>query len=134
MSRWSYYSPLLIGCLLSALLLSEMYKHGELPQRIRVTVLGAAAAGLALQLLFIGAQGATARVLPVPGGRSIRGGAAVLSGSMIILSLALLLAALLVQIGELATPAKLIVVASAACALVALGTYLWSLPAAARDF
>ncbi|MCG3127038.1 MAG: hypothetical protein CHACPFDD_01895 [Phycisphaerae bacterium] len=134
MSRWSYYAPLCLGCLLAAIVLAEAYKHDEFVPRVRMTLLGAAAAGLALQLLFIGAQGAAARVLPVPGGRSIRGGAAVLAGSMIIVSLVLLAAALMTYLSGFETPALVTGVASAACALTALGTYLWSLPAAARDF
>ncbi len=137
MTAWTYYSPLWLGVLL-VLAANEMLR-GALPRLdpwLQWLVVGvtAANAGLAFQALMIGAQGAFAQVLPVPRGRSIRGGAAVLAGWLIIAGVVLGGVSALLGFEEVSTAAVVIGVLSLAAWAGAVIVYIWSLPAAVRDF
>ena len=73
-------------------------------------------------------------MLPVPWGRSIRGGGAVLAGSLLLVWFALGLVCALLRAEGLGT-AALVVGALALASLVgAVMVYVWHLPAAVRDF
>jgi hypothetical protein len=137
MSRWTYYSPVLLGVLLVVAL------NDALRDRLAgygaglawgVVVLVAIGVGLGCQVLTVGAQGAFAQVLPVPGGRSIRGRAAVTGGWLLILWV--VLGAIAGLLGyEAVTVAALVLGGLSGLALVAaLVVYIWSLPAAVADF
>lgn len=137
MSRWTYYSPLGLGFLL-VLVLNEpiragLSKEGEWVQWL--VVIGAAiVTALQCQVLTVGVQGAFAQVLPVPRGRTIRGRAAVQSGWLLIVWVAVSgVTALLASHGV--TLAALVVGAISLAALVAaLTIYAWNLPTADDEF
>jgi hypothetical protein len=142
MNRWTYYSPLALGALFG-LLARDFYEHllpGE-PWQAVATVTGIAIGfGLLAQLALVGVQGAFAQVMPVPGGRSIRGRAAVVIGALLLAALvggivaAILYGEGLGEEGLLPTVALLIAILAAAAAIGAAGVYAWSWPAAERDF
>jgi len=90
--------------------------------------------GVLLQLIMVGAQGAFAQVLPVPGGRSIRGGSAVFGGAMLLVALGLGTAGGTLAL-EAVGRAALVLLVLAGVALVAmLVSYIWAWPVAQRDF
>ncbi|RMF72009.1 MAG: hypothetical protein D6744_17260 [Planctomycetota bacterium] len=139
MGRFTYYTPALIGALLvlgQANLLFEQPRVAALSESARWAVLVAACVANALlfQLLMVGAQGAFAQVLPVPKGRSIRGRAAVVTGALIIGSVALAMIAGLLQFEAIQPAATWVWSASAACAIAAIVLYGWQAPLAPRDF
>jgi hypothetical protein len=141
MGFWSYYAPLWGGFLL-VLALNDTVRAAvrETPPwnspvgAWTVVILLGLALGINFQLLFVGAQGAFAQVLPVPWGKSVRGRPAVVGGWLLMLAmgLGLITAALL---WEAVTVAGSVVgmVGGAALALFAV-VYVWSLPAAVADF
>ena len=135
MGRWTYYAPLWLGTLLAAgLYAANLAQLTPWPVWVHVVavVVGAPLVGLGLQLGLIGAQGAFAQVLPVPWGRSIRGGGAVLAGSLLWFALGLICALLR---SEGLGIAALVVGALALASLVAaVVVYVWHVPAAVRDF
>lgn len=137
MGRWTYYSPSLLGAALAALLLVTYDEYLPVAGGWRywlIIVGGCVGGGLVCQLAMVAAQGAFAQVLPAPGGRSIRGGGAVLAGWLLLLALLLILAGGLLALEEV-TPAALVVGGAGVLALIAAGlTYAWCWPTAVRDF
>lgn len=134
MSAFAYYSPLWIGALLCAGVLAA--DPGRLPQEHRSAafVLACAVVGVYCQLALVGWQGASARVLPVPGGRSIRGRGAVVTGGLLLLAVASAAAVVLIGFQEWPAGARAALLTSAVLSASALGSYLWCLPTAVRDF
>jgi hypothetical protein len=140
MGPWSYYAPLWLGLLLPFGMQHAVFAHPTIAglspaaQWPALVLLGIVT-GIQFQLLMVGAQGAFAQVLPVPGGRSIRGRAAVVGGTLTISAVLLLWIAFLLRPSDgFSTPATIVIGCSAAAALLAMLIYLWSLPMAARDF
>jgi hypothetical protein len=137
MGRWTYYSPLGLGVLL-VLLLNDSLRASVPTYAPAVQWLIVAAyalgAALAAQVLMIGAQGAFAQVLPVPRGRSIRGGAAVSAGWLFIAWVVLGLTTALLYSEEIGTAALVLGVCDLAALAGALGIYFWNIPAALPDF
>lgn len=136
MGRWTYYSPFAIGILLVLALNDTIRNAMTLPDWEEWLIVAgvALAAGVQCQVLMIGAQGAFAQVLPVPWGKSIRGGAAVLAGWLLIAWFVLSAVTALLSV-ESITQAALIVGGLSLAALIGAGlTYVWSIPAAVADF
>lgn len=139
MGRWTYYSPLLLGfvfiLLLNDSLREQQWMLPLTPLRQWLAVLGLAVGfGLLVQLVMVGAQGAFAQVLPVPGGRSFRGRPAVLGGASLVAAVAAtIVAAFLYNEGLRSAAWTLGVVAAVAYLLVCL-VYFWSMPIAVHDF
>jgi len=144
MGPWMYYAPLWVGTLVSACVaLTGMKAFMDVWEGSIWLVIAVAAVvllmcvwtGLSLQLLMIGVQGVFARVVPVPVGRSIRGGAAQGVGGLILGSYV---------IGSFAGVARLLPAqqmlilacsaASGLCLLAALVVYLTNAFGAVRDF
>lgn len=137
MNRWTYYMPLMAGIVLVCLLNNIVRELLPVAQPwLQWTVVAgvAIAAGLLGQAVLIGSQGVFAQVLPVPGGRSIRGGGAQAAGWLLLSGL-LLLCATAVLWHEMIVVAAIGVGILATIGLIAAGLiYLWNLPAAIRDF
>ena len=137
MGRWAYYSPLWLGALL-VLALNDALRASlptMAPGAHWLIVVGVAVlAGLQSQVLMVGAQGAFAQVLPVPRGRSIRGGAA--AGAGWLLMTWVVLSGVTVLLGyEAVTQAAVVLgVFSLAALGGALLIYAWNVPAAVADF
>lgn len=137
MGRWTYYSPLLIGVIL-VLLVNDTIRAGlgtmePVQQWLRVAVLAVVVA-VQCQVLMIGAQGAFAQVLPVPGGRSIRGTGATAGGWLLIVWVVLSVVAAVLY-SESVTLAAYICGGSAIAALFGFGiVYFWNVPTAVADF
>lgn len=137
MGRWTYYSPLLLGFVV-ALLAEDLYEPILPPTPAWQHWLGAAllslACGVYLQLALIGSQGAFAQVLPLPGGRSVRGAGAVGGGWLLLAALALTFVCGLL-LWESVQPAATIAGAAAGVAgAVVILIYVWCWPTAQRDF
>jgi hypothetical protein len=137
MERWAYYSPLWLGALLVLALNDALRAALPLmpPWASWLVVAGVAVlAGLQAQVLLVGAQGAFAQVLPVPRGRSIRGGAAA-AGGWLLIAWVLLSGVTVLLGGEAVTEAAIVL---GILSLVALGgaivIYAWNIPAAIADF
>lgn len=141
MTRSGYYSPLWVGAAATGLLLwnsPELHARFGRPATYWSAYLGACAlGGLLCQMLMIGAQGAFARVLPVPGGKSIRGTTAIIGGGAALAAVFLLAVAgfLYAERSEGLLVAAYAFAIGAAAALVTAGiAYFWGLPAAVADF
>jgi hypothetical protein len=156
MSRFTYYSPLWAGALLAALAVAALVDSPPGPLRSpfsgwpRIMDLAARclAFGLLCQLVMLGCQGAFAQVLPVPGGRSIRGRGAVTAGGLLLAAIVSAVAAYQIATTELADLGPVLTgnaARSGPMAWVAAGigaasllgaaiSYVWCLPAAIRDF
>ena len=136
MGRWTYYSPLVLGTLLVVAMNESLRATLTLPDWAEWLIVAgvAAAVGIQCQILMIGAQGAFAQVLPVPFGKSIRGGAATLAGWLLIAWV--VLSAVTVLLGfEAVTQAAVVVGILSLAALASMVVvYVWSLPAAVADF
>lgn len=137
MGPFAYYSPLLIGILLVLSMSGTIresfptYSDGAWYPMLAAFAIGA---GVLCQAIMIGLQGVYAQVLPVPVGKSIRGGAAVAAGAMILIS-ALSFAAWALLFSEWMILGAGIAVLIAIASLVGAGlVYIWNLPAAVRDF
>lgn len=137
MSFWGYYSPSLLGAAL-ALILYWNGLQGMPARSPGMHVLHAAgwavAAAAACQLLMIGAQGAFAQVMPAPGGKSIRGRGAVVSGASILAGGVLAAAAALLYAEGLGAPGLVAAIAAGAALATAAIAYFWSMPIAVADF
>ncbi len=137
MSAWTYYSPLVFGALLVVALNDAL--RSALPPlepwQTWLVVAGVAlAAALQSQVLLIGAQGAFAQVLPVPLGRSLRGGGAAGAGWLLIAWVGLSGVTVLLGFEQVTRGAVAVGVLSLAALAGALVTYVWNIPAAQRDF
>jgi hypothetical protein len=135
MGPFTYYTPLWLGTLISAALLHASGYGADWSFRVPLLILVAAPVGLACQLAMFGAQGAFAQVLPVPIGKSIRGRPATVCGSLTLLSVAALSAAFVLALDDgVNRPIIAILTVGGIFGVCALGTYVWSLPVASRDF
>lgn len=137
MGRWTYYSPLLLGAFLVIAMNDALRKlmPAWTVQLQWLVVIGIAIlVGLHTQVLMVGAQGAFAQVLPVPGGRSIRGGSAMLSGWLLIAWCGLSAVTVLLGYEAISTAAQILGFLSLAALAGALGVYFWALPTAVADF
>ncbi len=139
MSRWSYYSPFIVGLLLPLTLYDHILESDRvivLPEPARWAVLAGVCLACAIhaQLAMIACQGSFARVLPVPFGRSMRGREASLCGWFLLGYLTLACAALLVRGDEFTLIWRILLAAALACLLAAAIAYIWGWPAAVRDF
>ena len=135
MGPWTYYSPLWVGAGFVVLLNDALRRLVPLWPAWGQWLLVAAAAvgtGVLCQLVLIGAQGAFAQVLPAPGGRSVRGRTAAVTGWLILAWCAgqAFLGLTLIS-GDLRAYAGAI---SGALLVAAAVSYLWSLPEAVEDF
>lgn len=137
MSAWTYYSPLWLGVLL-ALVMNDTIQGQAQADSAAVgwlIVIGVGiVVGLTGQLLMIGAQGASAQVLPVPVGRSIRGRGAVVGGFLIIAFVTLAGSAFILRSEEFRSASLISGFAALAALLSAAVIYIWSWPVAVRDF
>ena len=136
MGRWTYYSPLVLGVLLVLVLNESLRALLTLPDWLEwLVVAGAAlAVGIQCQVLMIGAQGAFAQVLPVPIGKSIRGGAAILAGWLFIAWVFLSAVTVLLGIETVTQAAVAVGILSLGALGSAIVVYVWNLPAAIADF
>jgi hypothetical protein len=137
MGRWTYYSPLGFGTLLAAILVATYREH--LPAWPAWTLWAAAiggcvASGVFCQFLMFGAQGLFAQVLPVPGGRSIRGRGAVVGGAFVFLCAGAGLVAALLKSEGLYVAWFALAAISLAGLIGVVVTYGWCWPTAVRDF
>lgn len=137
MSRWAYYAPMLLT-FLAVLGLNEPIRQAAPPRMLGgpwayVLVLAAIVA-LGAQILMLGSQGVAARVLPAPGGRSIRGGAAQAAGYCAIAAVAAGVAFGLLAIEGMSIGGWTAGIVTALLALTGIGVYVWSWPTAVRDF
>ena len=137
MGPWTYYSPLWLGAAL-VLALNDALRAGLPPMApwVRWLVVAGVAvvAGLQAQVLLIGAQGAFAQVLPVPWGRSIRGGAAAGAGWLLMAWVGLSCTTVLLGYEAVTQAAVALGILSATALAGALLVYLWNLPVAVADF
>ena len=90
--------------------------------------------GLQCQVLMIGAQGAIAQVMPVPGGRSIRGRPAVAAGWLLVAWFGFAKVTLLLGFEGIRVAAIVLGVLAIAALVGAILVYVWNLPAAVADF
>lgn len=137
MSRWTYYAPLWLGTLLAAGLYAAL--RDQLPawplwMQYAAPLVGCPLVGLYAQLVLMGVQGAFAQVLPVPGGRSLRGSYAVMSGGFLLAALALAPVGALLLNERVRVAGMAVTAAAGVCLAAALAAYAWGLPAAVRDF
>jgi hypothetical protein len=137
MTRLGYYSPLVLGAGL-VLFMNEPLRSG-LPKLTNGAQWGfviavAVAVALQCQVLLIGAQGAFAQVLPVPGGRSVRGSSAATAGWLLLAWVALTGVAALLATEGVRQAAYGVGIAALAALVGFFLIYIWNLPAAAADF
>lgn len=137
MGRGTYYSPLWVGTLVAAVAYYSNWEQIPIASprsRLAVGALVCPLVGLLCQLAFLGVQGVSARVLPVPWGRSARGRPAAVTGWLVLATLtAGVVAAMFAWEGQ-TRPAVACGLISAALAAAALIAYLWCWPVATRDF
>ncbi len=136
MNAWTYYSPLWLGVLL-ILALNDSIRASMTysdTQEWLIVAACAVSAGILCQGLLIGAQGAFAQVLPVPIGRSLRGGAAMAIGWLLIIAIVLAAATTLLAYETVGVPAKVCGAAGGAALLAGAVIYLWNIPTAVADF
>lgn len=137
MNRWTYYSPLWVGALLALPLHQTIAESWPgLPTKLYwpFVVAVSIVVGVLCQLMLIGAQGAFAQVLPVPGGRSIRGRGAVVAGALLMLGLTVVVAAALLASEEFGAGTAIAGALGGALLISSAVTYAWCWPAAIRDF
>lgn len=137
MGRMTYYSPILLGFVVVLMLnptIRENAPHMSSSLIWPFVIAIGLLAGLACQLVMVGAQGIFAQVLPVPGGRSIRGGGAYWGGWCIIKAIIHGCIALLLGFDELKVAASVFLGLAIASAATAIAIYGWSWPTAIRDF
>jgi hypothetical protein len=137
MSAWTYYSPLWLGTILAGIV--GYSSLDQLPPMATgllwtVFVLGCLVVGVHCQLVMIGAQGVFAQVLPAPGGRSIRGRAAVVGGSFLFGWVLFAVVAALLRTEGMPRAPIILGAAGLVCLAGAVITYVWCWPTALRDF
>ena len=137
MGRSTYYAPLYVS-LIVALLGRDIYGDSIPPEpawQHWAAVIGISLGfGIACQLAFMGVQGMFAQVLPVPGGRSIRGRSARISGTALLFGVAGIAISLLMFTEGIVLAASISGAVTLALLLTTIIVYLWSLPAAVSDF
>lgn len=137
MGFWTYYCPLWLGAILAAVV-----GYGVVDQFPPMAgwlvwptfVLGCLLVGVQCQLGMVGAQGVFAQVVPVPGGRSIRGRGAVIGGILLLGWVVLSTVAGLLQSEQMDLAPLVLAVISLASLAGAVITYVWCWPTAVRDF
>ena len=129
MGAWTYYSPLWLGTIIAGVV-----GYNRLHQLTVLFVVGCVLVGVQCQLVMIGAQGIFARVLPVPGGRSIRGRSAAVGGTCLLGWAAFGIVAVLLHLEEVRVAPLVLATLSLGCLAGVLITYAWCWPFAARDF
>lgn len=137
MGRWTYYSPIFLAIAFTLVMnqsIREMVATRPAAVQWSLVALVALLMALAWQLAFVGAQGLFAQVLPVPGGRSVRGPGAVTTGVLLIVGVVLSGTAGLLVAQEAGRVAWIIGLAGAAGLAAAAVSYFWTLPTAERDF
>lgn len=142
MSAFTYYSPFWLGTLLSIAGASAVYDElplgfrAELSTAIQWNVIIAAAllVGGLCQLAMVGMQGATAQVLPLPVGRSIRGRGAAWVGVLTLVFISVGAVAAMLRSEQLTTAWRVAAGVSFAAGVSAVIGYIWCIPAALRDF
>ena len=137
MGRWSYYSPAMLGVVLAVITFftyQELLPSWPAWQSGMVLVAASVGGGLVCQLAMVAAQGAFAQVLPVPGGRSIRGAGAAASGWLLLLALVVGLAAALLVVEHVRVATVIVAGLAGALASAAVVIYIWNWPTAIRDF
>lgn len=136
MNAWTYYSPLWLGALL-VLALNDTIRGSMTYSDAKEWIIVAAYAistGILCQGLLIGAQGAFAQVLPVPVGRSLRGGSAASAGWLLILAILLTGVTVLFAHEGAALAAKIAGALGLGALLGAAIIYTWNIPTAVADF
>lgn len=137
MGRFTYYSPALIGAAITATFARTITESAPAMFRgtpwLWVLIYSCVAGGLC-QALMVAAQGTFAQVLPVPGGRTIRGRSAVFGGMLLDIGIGALMVAALLHSEGLAQAAMILAIVGVGALLGFGGVYFWSLPMAARDF
>lgn len=137
MGRFTYYSPALIGAAITATFAKTLTDSAPAMFRdmpwLWVTIY-AVVVGILFQILMVASQGVFAQVLPVPGGRSIRGRAAVAGGTLLDLGIGALAVAAFLHGEGLRLAAMILAIVSGAALIAFGGLYFWSMPLAVRDF
>jgi hypothetical protein len=137
MSRFVYYSPLGVGPLLAVLLNEPLREQCPLwlaDQAWLFVGLVGVGAGAAFQVVLVALQGALAHVLPVPGGRSIRGPGAAVGGWLLLLAVVSAVTAGMLRGEELVLPLWAFAGLAGASLLAAGFAYAWCWPTAVADF
>lgn len=139
MGPWTYYAPFIVGLLLPFGVHQAILDHptiARLPAWQQWLTLGGFSllTGLSCQLLMVAAQGAFAHVLPVPRGRSIRGRAAAIAGTLLACCVASLWAAGVLWSEQMGQPALVMGIIGGLAGVIALLIYIWFWPMADRDF
>ncbi|QOJ15814.1 MAG: hypothetical protein HRU75_14715 [Planctomycetia bacterium] len=134
MSFWTYTMPLWGGVFLGAIVaINGMPPEADWGYWLRASA-GVALFSLWCQLAFIGYQGASVAVLPAPGGRSIRGGGATFTGSMMLITAAFVAAAVLLTLREFGFGVTVAGIGAGSFGLAAAAAYFWNLATAVADF
>lgn len=142
MSAFAYYSPFWLGTLLSIAVAAAVYDElplgfrAELSTSLQRVLIGAAALliGGLCQLAMLGIQGATAQVLPLPVGRSIRGRGAASVGILVLIFISVGAVAGMLWAEQLTLAWRVAAGLSLAAGVSAVIGYVWCVPAALRDF
>lgn len=137
MGRFTYYCPAALGAGLTLTLAKTIAEAAPAMLRDSPWVwvgLSALAAGVICQVLMVSAQGVLAQVLPVPGGRSIRGRAAVGGGFLLGSGVLCAPVAALLYSEGFGGAAWIVAGVGLAALLTFTALYIWNLPVARRDF
>lgn len=137
MGPFAYYSPLIVGIVFILSMggsIRESFPTYSDGAWYVVLSLIALTTAVLFQFIMIGLQGVYAQVLPVPVGKSIRGGAAVAGGGLILAATLATMSMALLASESMSTGATVAGLIAAAAALGAAVTYIWNIPAAVRDF
>ncbi|MBL8880683.1 MAG: hypothetical protein JNG88_16340 [Phycisphaerales bacterium] len=133
MNAWTYYSPMWGGALAAGVVYYNIL--GTVPPGWRVLGwLACLVVALICQMLMIGAQGAFGQVLPVIGGKSIRGSGAILCGTLLLAGTGLALVGLVLTYEAVTLGGRAVFILGGASLTAALAAYFWNIPAAVRDF
>ena len=134
MSRMGYFAPGIVGVVVGLVYVVFGGAERDAAERVTLGCILVPVLFALCQLSMIASQGVFARVLPVPVGRSIRGGKCLAIGLLIDAAIASSLIAILLVRVETDTTAVVVMATSGACWLAAVLVYLWSLPTAVADF
>jgi len=137
MGRWTYYSPLVLGIALAALMYPSyraFVPGWSLWAAVPLFVAACVFVGVQCQLVMIGAQGVFVQAWPVPGGRTIRGRGAVMGGACLLLGLAVEAAAGLLASEGLWAAATVLAGTSVASWTGVAIICAWCWPTAVCDF